>query len=376
MGGVVYEFRFRTPGGAPLYTTQQVVSAEMTLVENDAGAVNVVIPEVKPFEFFRRDTRLEVWRGVDGGPLRLLGDTFYLLRKMRYKRTAAGAFLSLGGQDLKSILRSRFINSYAGSPRSRKSKACDDMMREIVRENLGTSAGVNESGVSRVVTGLTVETDSTRLPVMDKGFAWDTVLTTLQNLARASAEIGTYVSFDVFYDPLSALMQFRVFTGQRGVNRRAGAFNALALSPESGSISEVEVEDDYSEEITYCKAGGQGEGADRELGTYTDITRTNESPFNYREDFYNDSNIETNSVLVADAKSQVNKGRPLRNVKAKINQTSQVRFGVNYGWGDILTVNVKPNLSIGMRLSKLRIALDASTGETIDGLLESQTVIQ
>lgn len=375
MAGVIYELRFKTAAGAPLFATQNVLSAEYTLVENDAGACSVLIPEIKPIEYFTRDTRLEIWRGADGGQLSLVGNTCYLLRKFRYERTSRGTFIRLGGDDLKALFNQRFINSPAGLSGSRKNMAIDDMMREIVRQNLSSAAGTDSSGVSRAFP-ITVEANTTRLAVVEKAFAWDNVLSTLKSLAQTSAELGTYVAFDIYYDALSNTMEFRLYPDQRGVNRRVSSFNLLALSTESGSLSEIAIDYDYTAEITACKAGGSGEGTERALGAYTDVARAGLTPFNYREDFYNNSNIETVSVLNRDAQSQVNLGRPMQTVRAKINQTSLVQYGRNYGWGDILTVNVKPSLTIGMRLSKVHVTLDNQTGEQIEGILESQSVIQ
>src|SRR5690606_15736220 len=98
-------------------------------------------------------------------------------------------------------------------------------------------------------------------------------------------EAGTPVFFDIVAPEPSGL-QFRTYIGQRGTDHAfATSTNPIQVASEAGTLDEVERSFDYSDEVNWVLAAGQGLGADRAIATAGDNARILLSPLNRREAF-------------------------------------------------------------------------------------------
>jgi hypothetical protein len=371
-----YQIRLKRPTGEELTTLDRFESLEYALVENDVGALSLALAQPFPLEWFERDTRIEVWRSVDGARPYLEGGTQWLVRRRRLAINNANALTTLSAYDAKWLLKTRIVNYVSGSAQARKTAPLDDMMRAVVRENLGSLAVEEPGGITsrNLSAWLDVPSDVGLLASVSKAFAWDNVLTTMQALCNVSLELGTYASFDVSANPETNRFSFDVFTGARGVDRRESTGNGVILSLSNGSLSDLQVEDNFVDEKTFVKAGGQGEGAERALNYALDTARSTESPFNRVEDFYNATDTANPDLLLRDAQAQTSLGKPRRIVGATASQTSVLRYGFNYGFGDIVSLQVTPATIYDARLSRVHVRVSAQ-GEVIEPGIEISTVL-
>lgn len=367
------------PGGGQLGSTSypliipDFVELDYVLVENDIGSMTVTLPNAYTGSLFRRDARVQIWRSVDGRPAVLEGEKVWFIRRRRRKLTDDGAWLwVLTALDSKHILNRRVVAYNAGTSYTTKTDYADDMMREIVRENLSSSATDTSRRLSSTL--FSVQVDLALAPSVDKAFTRRNVLEVLKDLAEASAQhtsTPTYLSFDVVVssDPT---LEFRVYSGQRGTDRRIGYGSMPHIfGPTYGNLETVEVDDDWTDEATYIYAGGQGEGVDRVIQTASDTTRIGESAYNRIERFA-DARQNASSAAVEDvATARLRSSRPRSIISGRVREAPLSRYGVHWNWGDYVTIDVE-NDRREARLSTIHVKID-DTGETITANLRSET---
>jgi hypothetical protein len=242
------------------------------------------------------------------------------------------------------------------------------MIKAVVREQLGASADA-----ARQVTGFSVTPDTSAAPSITKAFAWRRVLDVLQDIAAASAENGTYLAFDIV-SPTPDTLQFQTFIGARGVDRRLNGGNApVILSPETRTLLQPALRYDFRDEITYARAGGSGEGAARLLGEYLDSARAGASPFRRRERFVDARTTDGTAGLTDEAESAVRLGRPRVIVSGRIGQTPALRYGIDWGWGDYVTVQAFGR-QVDARISAITVDV-SPRGETIAAVVRGETYV-
>ena len=133
---------------------------EYAKVTNDAGAFSVTLPGSFDDTLLAVDRRIEFWRGWDGGGLYL--DFTGFIRHLTYVDDESGReTIEVAGPGLLDLLRRRIVAYDAGSTGAVKAGAADNIIRDFVRENLGTGAEASRQLSS---TYFSVEANSTGLP--------------------------------------------------------------------------------------------------------------------------------------------------------------------------------------------------------------------
>jgi hypothetical protein len=112
----------------------------------------------------------------------------------------------------------------------------------------------------------------------------------------------------------------------------------VVLSEEMGNLVDPSIEYDYSGEITYVYAGGQGTGDAQLQGNASDSVRIKYSPFNRREAWVTSSATTVDSCN-SEAAAALRKGRPQIMFSGAIQSTKDTEYGVHWGWGDKLTIS-------------------------------------
>jgi hypothetical protein len=162
-------------------------------------------------------------------------------------------------------------------------------------------------------------------------------------------------------------LELRTYTGQRGVDRRrqAGNPDAVLIGPDYGNFDNARMEMDYTDEKTYIYAGGLGEGAARVIGTASDAVRIGASPFGRREYFKDSRHSTTLADANDEADSELRERRLKVSLTGSIIETPNVRYGINFSFGDLLTVEFNGQLFdarvsvVHARFQERREALDA-----------------
>lgn len=362
-----YQVLLRDPFGNQLAILDAFSSLEYTRTVNGIGALVITLPMQYDQYLFvagdvKLDNRIEVYRRIGTGLFYLETETQWFVRKGSKLLTEDGQRLStITCEDANSLLKRRIVAYNAGSSQADKTTFADDMMKAIVSENFGASA----TDVTRsIATYLVVQANLSLGPSLSKAFARRRVLPVLQELAASAFQAGTFLAFDVVSTQPSAL-EFRTYTQQRGIDHRwPSGSNPVIMGAEYGNLTDIERGYDHTKEITYAYAGGQGQGANRQVGTSTDATRANASPFNRVEDFLDGRSSSSQAGLNAEADNLVRSGNVLQTFKAKFLDTPATTYGLHFGFGDQIT-GVFEGETIDLRVNQVHMTVRNSK-ETID----------
>lgn len=297
---------------------------------NGVGAIKVTLAAAslpKPL----LDMRLAIYRRI-GEQQKLLGGTTWLIRKIGRSLDQSGRReLTLWAEGPNTLLKRRWVAYPANSDQTHKLGPADDMMKAVVRENMGNLAAVIERDWS---VWLRVANDSGRGPVVEKEMAWRQVLAVLQEIGQVAEAAGTAVYFDIAAIS-EQQFEFRTYIGLRGVDRsRPGNIGFVVLSPENGSVVDGDLDWDGADEATWVYAAGQGTGDSRLIGEAGDNGRIASSPFGRIEIVEQTNNIGTQEGLDEEAIALLQARRPRRLVKLSLADAPGLQAGIHYDLGD------------------------------------------
>lgn len=372
MTSATYSIYLNNPFGQRLAILDRWASLEYSLVVNDVGALTLTLsPGVPLPAACVPDGIIEVWRRLPGGREYLEADRIWFIQAPSYSR---------GGDGLVSVTLEcvgplwlldepgRFVDAAAGTSGATKTDYADDMIKDVVRENAGSSASA-----ARQVPGLSVAADTGQAPSISKAFAWKPVLQVLREIAAASAQAGTYLAFDLV-SVGGAALELQTFVGSRGVDRRAPSSVApLILGSEFGNLAETVLRTDYAGEITYCKAGGQGDGSARLTATAQDAARTAMTPYRYRETFKDATSYSSATGLSDEAAATVRAGRPRVVLSGKVQSTAGCEYGIHWGWGDYVTVQ-EFGAILDARIDAVSVKITGDT-EDVNAVVRAETYL-
>jgi len=364
--GATYSVYLFSPTGTQLAIVDEWFELSYTRVVNGVGGVRLELADrydlkrlLYEFDVYNQpDARIQVWRSISGGLKYLETDTVFLIDRLQRRMSADGArTIVIGGVDANDLLRRRIIAYAAGSAQAAQTDQADDMLKQIVRQNLGASATDTTRDLSAY---LSVQADFALGPSISKQFAWrNELIKVLQEICNTSASPAvstpTYLAFDVVWT--GSAFEFRTYTTVRDVDHRfPSGTNPLILSPASGALTDINLEYDYAREWTRAIAGGQGEGSARATETANDTTRQGKSPFRLIEHFKDARNVSTVAGLQAEAYADLRAGRPRKTFTAKLQQTPALQYGLHYRLGSILTANYI-NQQFNVRVDRVSVAV-------------------
>jgi hypothetical protein len=337
-------------------------------VLNDVGRWVITLPaDTVDSSLLVDDAVIEIWRGRPRGRYHLQMVGF--LRRPEWFDERGRDMLTLSGPDANELLTTRTIASGATLSDSRKtSTAIDDVMKAIVRENLGSDASAD-----RDLSDLdfTVEADASAGPITSRSYPRKSVLVTLQELGRSARAQGVSVYFDIVPTPFgsSVAFEFRTFITRRGSDRRSSSPRPTVFSRERGNLEAPSLARDAGGEITYLYAGGQGEGDDREVVELSNDDRINASPWGRREGWASVATQNTTDEITATAEAILDAERPRWEFVANLKSTPQTEFDVDWTFGDSVTTEYRDQQFDG-DVDRLRVTRDRQ--EVIEAAVESQ----
>ena len=338
------ELRVRDPQGNLVTTYTNFTRLEYARGENKTGWMYVdFAPQAVNPDHFRLDTRLEPWRSIDGVTPYLDGETVFFVRRWGYVIDAAGVELfRVSALDANYLLESRIVGFYSESAQASKTGAADDLMKEIVTEQLlgnnlfpSTYRSLNSWG-----DYFAVQSDLSAAPSVTKDFAWRGVAEVLQDLAAASAQLGTYLVYDVVR-VTDSRVEFRTYTGQRGINHGKDSGQAVVITRERRNLEQPEFYEDHTNQVTYSYAGGMGIGDQREIVSLVDQPELERSPFNWREAFQDARNSDSTAGITAEAYSILQDNRVRKVLTGTIIDTPGCRDGIHFRYGDVVYAEYK-----------------------------------
>jgi hypothetical protein len=360
-----YEIDWYTDAGVKLGVIQAFTSLEYVRTENSIGNMVLTIPRgLMRYEDFAVGQLFEIWREKHGS-LELQNDTAYFLQDWQFYTDREGReYIQLYATDANWLLDTAIVWAYAGSAQAEKTGKPDDMMKAIVREQLGDLAAAERRKLSvqnDVGAGGTSVT---------KAFAYRDVLTVLQELADVANENGVYLVFDVVRTA-PATFQFRTYAGQRGTNHSRTSGDPRLVGKQYGNLAEASFGTFHSDERNWVLVAGKGEENARLTVERYNTARIGSSKWNRREYFKDSRDNDTTAALEADGDEVLNEFKPKQILTGRLLDTTGMQFGVHYQFGDIVTAQAF-GYNVDCHISSVRVKVDQDNGEQIDVRLRGE----
>jgi hypothetical protein len=292
------------------------------------------------------DRILEFYRSPPGVAPVLIG--VGLLRSWEWRRTDSGAIaLRLQGPDQMDLIARRVVAYTDPEANWNKSGPADDLMKAVVRENMGTLSTDPWYNRGRAYDPdlFSVAPDEGKGRTVKKEFQFRNTLSVIKELADAttwpSADnnwVGVAVYYDVEYIGPARFL-FKTYSPLRGIDRTLGTQVApLIFSEEAGNLVEPALKFDYSEERNIIYGLGPGTGESRMVDPENDQVRERLSPWNLHEDVVSATEETTLQGIAWHSYQKMQDLRPQVVFNGMLRDTANCRFGVDWNYGDLVTV--------------------------------------
>jgi len=360
-----YQVDWYTDAGVKLGVIQAFTSLEYVRTENTIGSMILTIPrQLMRYEDFAVGQLFEIWREKHGS-LELQNDTAYFLQDWQFYTDRDGReYIQLFATDANWLLDTAIVWAYAGSAQAEKTGKPDDMMKAIVREQLGDLAGGNRVKLS-VQNNVGAGGAS-----VTKAFAYRNVFTVLQELADVANENGVYLAFDVVRTA-PATFQFRTYAGQRGTDHSRTSGDPRLVGKQYGNLAEASFGTFHSDERNWVLVAGKGEENARLTVERYNTSRIGASKWNRREYFKDSRDNDTTAALQADGDEVLNDYKPKQILTGRLLDTYGMQYGIHYQFGDIVTAQAF-GYNVDCHISSVKVKVDQDNGEQIDVRLRGE----
>ena len=362
-----YELVWYTHEGVKKGVIQAFNSLEYVKTQNAIGTLVVNLPRgLMQYDQFAVGDIFEIWR-EKGGTLELQNETAYFLQDWEFWTDNDGAeYIRLMANDANWLLDTAIVWAYSGSAAASKTGKPDDMLKAIVKEQLGADSGIASRTKLTCAPNLSAGGAS-----VTKDFAYRNVLTTLQEICEVAQEKnGVWLGFDVVRTA-PGQFEFRTYTGQRGQNHGRASGDPRLVGRQYGNLSEAAFGTYHADERNVVLVAGQGEDAARTLVTRSNTSRMNASKWNRREYFKDSRDDSTTAALEADGDAALDEFRPRQVLTGKLHDTPGMQFGIHYQFGDVLSVEAF-GYFVDCHVKAVRVKVDQDGGEQLDIKLEGE----
>jgi hypothetical protein len=352
---ITISLRIATPANAILAYVQNYSNLRYVLRgDGQVGACMFTVP-LGMYNLFNPDNsdyRVTIWRSINNNTAKLEGNTEYLTATFVITDTD----ITVTAYTLIELTRRRFILYPANNTTYTKftSQNAGNIMKSIVRSNMTSAAVSLRDGDDSYVaiSNLTVDANANDGISMSISCSRNNLYDTLQTIATASQQAGSWIVGDIISDGIS--WTFQTFATVYGLNRS----EQQSLSLENGNIEQVELTYDYSSEYNFAVVAGAGTEIARQIGT-AQSEYISRSPYARREYLYNNTQLRTSAEVIDAAKNIVRKMRPQFGFKCSLLQTANYLRGINYNVGDILNVQFRGTI-YKTRLDVIEVSVDAN----------------
>ena len=301
------------------------------------GIMELELPTGINPTFYAKDMRIGAYRTIDNRPPYLDNNAIYLTETIRFRNT----YTLVRAYHATTLLDRRLVGYVEGSTFADKTTAvaADNLIKTFWKENAGSSidaSRITPTTQTDLSAYVTVQGNLSLGASIAKLAAWRNLLNIAREIAEASAAAGTYVTFEIMA-PSEGTLELRTYTGQRGVDRRAGSANPVILRDQSGVFENAQLEIDYHNERTYILAIGRGSFNNILTATSSDTGLIAQSPFGRSEDLMSRKNVYNVTALQDDSDSGLWAARPLITFTGEITEAENLTRGIHFDVGDIVT---------------------------------------
>jgi len=371
MASSKYFVKIKTPYNIPVLNVNEFYKLELFRSEFGIGSLYVDFP-LKEFmsQNIATEWRLEVYRRTVGGQLVRVGDTQWIVKLVRYKADEQNeTYLHILAYDAMYLLDKRIVAYVNGTSYTSKTMPADDMLKAIVRENLGSLATDYHRDLS---DWLIVEADSSSAPIVTKSeFGMQKVMPILNDICQLSEAAGTYLSYDIVYDESIGKLVFKTYAQQRGANHGSNSPAPIYLSHHTDPVNVMgsglnyaSIEIDATDERSYIYSGRQAQEANVIFEEIGNEIALNTGPFARTEDFITTGeSVEYNDVMTEAHAWLQEKFRNLI-LNAHLEETNDMQFGIDYNFGDVVALRYL-GTTMNIHLDEFKITLDGNGKEDI-----------
>lgn len=304
--------------------------AAVSLLEDDSQVI-----------VYRRNTDL----GLDWTP-----DFYGFYQAEQRNRTDTEKFTaSCPGQ--MSLLARRIIAWYASvANRTTFTNAKAETMMKILVNYNAAALATTANGRFRAgaITGLTVETDSSRGNTISFTCPSANLLKALQDIAAIGGG-----DFDVVRTG-AATWNFRFYPGQLGTDRTA----TVLFASERGNVSEVTYDRNAIDEKTVAIVGGQGDDSARQIALRTSTAYSAANDI----EVWVDARSVASTGLNNAGDVALFKAREREQFEFKILQTPATAYGIHYFLGDLVSAKYG-TVSLTQKIQDVTVRFDGNTGK-------------
>jgi Siphovirus ReqiPepy6 Gp37-like protein len=330
-----------------------------------------VLTFMSRYNLLKKDTILQIYRIV-GSKKSLLLDTVWFVRTIEQYREATGSFIiKITAYDTNYLLASRLTSGqFNNSPTTAYTNTqISTIMSSLVSSNIGSGSNTRRmASFSESVDlgnyGYLVE----HYTATGISYPYVNLLSALQELSQLTQTPSQANEdlFPVFFDTVSVTSNsfiFQLFANQRGEDRRYtnGSRKGLLLSDTLGQLQRLRFEADWQDEKTSVTALYR-ENNVALIATNRDERRIANSPFSVRETFVTARTNDVNSATINALREPIN--FPKYTVYATIQDVPAFLFGVDWNYGDYVTVNAF-GTQVDARIHAITITL-TNKAEQID----------
>lgn len=367
-----YTLRLADPFGRHLRTfgnfgTEEGSALNYVLSSGRSSALVCSWPRGQVDEsLFQKDARLTPWRSIHGRTPIHDNRAVYLVRKRQFSHR----YFMVTAYHTNSLWDRRNIGYDKTSTFSDKnSVAADNLIKDVWEENFGASISSARDGGSSNQTGadlssyVTVQADQSLGQSVSLQIGRRQASGVVQEICEASTQAGTYIAAEIRSNPASSTggLILETFAGARGVDRRAGTSSPVILSEETETLADMELVEDWTDEVTAAIAVGAGDDDLRLTQIALDTPRIGESPFGRIETIVEASNVSEDAQLLSLARARLREGLPLVYITGKLRDGVKIR-GVHYDLGDMVTAKFE-GVEYGCRLDLIHIYIGHNNRE-------------
>lgn len=317
------EIRVVSNNGFATSYTKNLGTLDCRMVENDVGALTLQYPDAREPS---KDDRIYIYYRPYGGFTQLLGRGCWFVRKRKVIYSRTGVRAEISALHCNVLLRRRIVIADAGTADADKDGFADDLIKQYCQDAFGTSAIT-----ARKMPFITIEPNSSDGIYVEKAASHECIIDVAKSLANTSAQQGIYLGFAV-----EAVSETAFVLRTSSLCMGANKLDRLKLTLSNGSLSEVSIEDDWSNEDTVAYVGGDGQGTDMAVEVVEDPELSLESLYGVSEVFVSAQEAGSNSTrLQAAGYSHLRSVKNLMRVEGTIVNSPDFAFGLDYDWGDL-----------------------------------------
>jgi hypothetical protein len=361
--GTQYEVVLSNFNGERLATIDTFVSLQYSKVANDLGSFALALPSDFDVNLLDKDKLISIWRRPLGGEQAL--DFRGLILQIFEREESTGSYNPVAyGTSLNHLLKRRIVAYAAQTVYTDKTGAADDLMKAIVRENMGALTVDTQRAYNAGF--FSVQINRSEGVVTTRAFSYKNVLTLLREVAQTSRTDGVEMFFDIA--PVTdTTFEFRTYRVQPGADLRG----QLVFSRDFGNLGWAQYNRDWKDFGNFAYCMGTGDGLSREVITAY-LTAAEPTSLGRTEISSDARNEGFTAMLYASAAATLQEARALKHFEGEALSVPGSVYGTDWKFGDYVTASFRGR-QFDCIIRAVAVSLNQNRQEEVSALLEAYT---